>query len=457
MRTTLALAFALALGACGAPRPAPPPPAREPIAPDAGAAAAPTATDDAGPDDPDRARNEKKIARTLATVSRLRGLAAKRDVPGRTLERHALVEAVKEKALREYPAEAIKREGLVLQLFGFAPKGFDYLSEMMRLLEAQLEGFYDPKTGTMFLAGDLRGEQARATLAHELVHALQDQHWDLKKRSTYRPGQGDQTMALAALAEGDATSLMLDFVMSAKGADALALPDEALAEMMRSGIAVGQAKDVPHVLRTSLVAPYVEGIQFIHALRRRGGWPAVDAAWASPPTTTEQILHPEKYAAKEPPLSVSAPAAPSGSGFTKEDEDSYGELGLSLMFGEWMTDDDARVAASGWGGDRASVLRRGEELAVVVHVRFDEAPGKTKDAFAQRAFTSLERAFKGKHGATSRAGFSCAERKDLGPLGVYVAGRELVLVVGPGKPGAGNASPGCAAARAWAVEVAKAP
>ena len=84
---------------------------------------------------------------------------------------------------------------------------------MMKLLEAQLEGFYEPKNGTMYLASDLKGPQAQATLAHELVHALQDQKWDLRKRSDYKPGRGDESMALACLAEGDATSLMLDFLM----------------------------------------------------------------------------------------------------------------------------------------------------------------------------------------------------------------------------------------------------
>ena len=451
-RIVLALAGAVVWGACGGARPTPKPPEVVPIEADAGAVDgdAAAATTPAASN-----RNAKKIARTLSEVSELRGLTAKREVPGETLERHALVEAVKEKALREYPAEAIKREGTVLQLFGFAPPGFDYLREMMGLLESQLEGFYDPKTGTMFLAGDLRGEQARATLAHELVHALQDQHWDLKKRSTYRPGRGDETMALAALAEGDATSLMLDYVMKARGQDALALPDEMLGELMRSSISVGDAANAPHVLRTTLVAPYVEGVAFVHALRRKGGWRAVDAAWAAPPVTTEQVLHPEKFATHEPAITVAAPPGPTG--FTKVDEDTYGELGLSLMFGEWMTTEDAKEAAKDWGGDRGAVYTKGDEIAVAIRVRYDD--GRTKpDAHAARAFSKLFRGLTDKLGATSPAGggWVCASRKDTGPMGVLQVGRDVVIVAGPAKPGTGTwtSASNCTGARQWAKDIA---
>ena len=83
-------------------------------------------------------RESKAVARALARVSALRGLRATQPVPGVKLGRDQLVARVKDKALREYPPEALRREGQLLQLFGFAPPTFDYLGEMMTLLEAQL-------------------------------------------------------------------------------------------------------------------------------------------------------------------------------------------------------------------------------------------------------------------------------------------------------------------------------
>ena len=96
--------------------------------------------------------------------------------------------AVRKKADDEYPKAAIERDAKVMELMGFAPAPFDYLGELSKLLEAQLDGFYEPKNGTMYVASDLAGDAANLALAHELVHALQDQHYDLKKRSGYHPG-----------------------------------------------------------------------------------------------------------------------------------------------------------------------------------------------------------------------------------------------------------------------------
>lgn len=456
-RAAVGLAAALALGACSGQRATPADgPGRDlgAIAPlaDGGAVAEGTA---GGADEAVSPREARAIARTLAKVSALRGLAAKREVPGVKLARDQLVARVKEKALREYPADALRREGQLLQLMGFAPVGFDYLGEMMKLLEAQLEGFYEPKNGTMYLAADLRGPEAQATLAHELVHALQDQSWDLRSRSTYRPGRGDETMALAALAEGDATSAMMDFILDEQGRTALDLPETLVRELMKSGVGMGDVQSVPHILQTTLVAPYIEGMDFVHGLRKKGGWAMVDRAWARPPVTTEQVLHVDKWEANEPALAVPTPTANAlGAGWKKEDEDTFGELGFALTFGEWMTSDEAHGAAAGWGGDRAAVYSNGERLAHVVHLRYDAA--KPEDALAAGAFSKLGAGLRHKLGAPSvqDAQTICYERATLGPLLVARTGRDLALVAGPATAGASWASAGtCAQAKAWAAEV----
>ena len=404
-------------------------------------------------------KDSKIVARTLATVSQMRGIPATKAVPGVKLERDQLVARVKDKALREYPPEALRREGLLLQIVGFAPPTFDYLGEMLKLLEAQLEGFYEPKNGTMYLAADLKGPQAQATLAHELVHALQDQKWDLKKRSDYKPGRGDEAMALACLAEGDATSLMLDYIMK-PDKSALDIPDDALRELMASGMNMGDIATVPHILRSTLVAPYMEGLGFVHALRRKGGWAAVDAAWDRAPTTTEQILHVEKWVANEAPLTISIPtAAALGEGWKRDDDDSFGELGFALAFAEWMDLEDARRAASGWGGDRTAVYSKGDQIAFAIHVRYDDAPAPKHDALAERAFGKVAPALKkhlGPKPAIGDATNVCFERKDLGPLLFSRRDRDLVMIAGPTKVATGTwASAGtCVTAKKWAEEIA---
>lgn len=456
---TLGLAGTLS---CSSPQPQRPPLASESIVGDAGGAPAVIAeAPGAGTREAHlSAKDAKLFARTLAKVSEMRGVTSTKPVPGVKLERDQLVARVKDKALREYPAEALRREGLLLQIIGFAPPTFDYLGEMLKLLEAQLEGFYEPKNGTMYLAADLKGPQAQATLAHELVHALQDQKWDLKKRSDYKPGRGDESMALACLAEGDATSLMLDFVMG-PDKSALDIPDEALRELMMTGMNMGEGiQTVPHILRSTLVAPYIEGIDFVNGLRRKGGWLQVDRAWERPPTTTEQILHLDKWEANEGPLAVAAPTALAlGDGWKKDDEDTFGELGFALTFAEWLSVDDARKAATGWGGDRTAVYSKGDQIAYAVHLRYDEATAPAKaDAHADRAFGKLVPGLKkslGKPGS-SDASSICFERKDLGPLLFARSGRELVMIAGAAKiaSGAWTSTSTCATAKKWADEVA---
>ncbi|AKU96816.1 hypothetical protein AKJ09_03480 [Labilithrix luteola] len=462
------IAAILGLLSCsGSPTPSAAEPVQAPVAAATKDASAPTTNENSSATKPNlpslESKDSKAVAKTLVKVSELRGVAAVRSVPGVKLDRNELVAAVKEKALREYPPEALRREGQTLQLMGFAPASFDYLGEMMKLLEAQLEGFYEPKNGTMYLAADLHGPEAQATLAHELVHALQDQRWDLKSRSVYKPGRGDETMATACLAEGDATSLMLDFLMKPQKS-ALDMPDNALQELMRSGVNTGDVKTVPHILRTSLLAPYVEGLGFIHGLRRKGGWALVDKAWEKVPTTTEQILHLDKWEAAEPALSVVAPPGRTlGEGWTMNDEDTFGELGLALTFAEWMDTSDARIAASGWGGDRTSTWTKGDEIAYAVHLRYDPATDKAKgqsDArYAERAMSKILPALKKKLGNPSFADASsiCFDRKETGPLLFARKDRDVVLLAGPAKASGANwsSTATCATAKTWATEVLK--
>jgi GNAT superfamily N-acetyltransferase len=155
-------------------------------------------------------REDRLIARTLKKVSDARGLAATRGVPGVTLSREALIARVKAHVAREIPPVAIRQEGLVLQLLGFVPLDFDYEAETFKLLEAQLAGFYEPSDGTMYMAADLDDDNADATLAHELVHALQDQHYDLKPHSKYTPGQSDK--ALIVEESGRMIGFLLGFI-----------------------------------------------------------------------------------------------------------------------------------------------------------------------------------------------------------------------------------------------------
>jgi hypothetical protein len=411
---------------------------------------------DAGPPAESEASGaaDERVAKMMKKVARARGLAALRVVPGVILARDALIAKVKAHVDREVPPEAIRHEGLELQILGFIPTQLDYEAETFKLLEAQLAGFYEESDGTMYMAGDLTGENADATLSHELVHALQDQHFDLKSHSKYEAGKSDVQAAFSALAEGDATSAMADVMIAAArpGATALDLPDGLFSAQVSESVSTGPAASAPHIMRTSLVAPYIYGTEFVNAIRHGGGWKAVDAAWAAMPSTSEQILHPDKWRVHEPALTVPAPTfAALGAGWASVDEDTNGELGFELAFEEWMKPELAKKAAAGWGGDRAVLLENGDRAAAAMHLRYD-ADRVGSDPFPLVADGLA--ATLGKPAARD-ASWVCVNRSETGPLGVLKRRHDLVLVAGPATTGPTWASAGtCALAKKWATEIA---
>jgi hypothetical protein len=115
---------------------------------------------------------------------------------------------------------------------------------------------------------------------------------------------------------------------------------------------------MPAYLRDTTLFPYQDGLQFVLTRQTAGDWAAIDEVYASPPQSTEQILHPDRYAAHEAPVVVTLPtdlATKFGSGWSTDSEDTLGELQLRA----WLTARGvpaatAQSAAAGWGGDRVA-------------------------------------------------------------------------------------------------------
>jgi hypothetical protein len=196
---------------------------------------------------------------------------------------------------------------------------------------------------------------------------------------------------------------------------------------------------VPGIIKRSVIAPYVDGVRFVHWGRRRGGWPAVDDIWKNPPTTTEQLLHPDKYLTHEAGEDVALPVAPKGGPSKVIYRDIQGEESLRLLFEEWMPRRTADEAAAGWGGDRVVVLRDGGHVAMAWHVRYDDEAGAKRAlvAFARGVLRTSERdpraPFVSREAAQKklRRDAVCRERSEAGPFAVVRRGRDLALVAGP--------------------------
>jgi hypothetical protein len=382
----------------------------------------------------------------LARVASARGLPIKTYVPLHVIDRDLALEKIRKHADGDMPKDVIAAEGESLVAIGLVPTTYDFVEGAYELVGGRIAGFYSPEDRAMYVVSDLDDDEAEQTFAHELVHALQDQSFTIADSIKYVPGDGDRIAAAHTLLEGDATSAMLDVTMGS----AFKMEEATLSRLLRlsTAMSVVGAK-TPKVLRDSLTAPYEDGFSFVQALRKKGGFAAVDKAFLRLPRSTEQVLHVEKYEADEPPLKIAVPTLASlPTGFRAILDDVMGEQGIRIIFNTWASATLSREASAGWGGDRYVVARRdevdGTSFAMGWKLRFDT----TTDAAEAVALI------------TKKLGGACSEH-DVGPAAVALAakGRDVVLAAGPytkRKNGTTKAIGTCATATAWAREMLKA-
>jgi hypothetical protein len=390
----------------------------------------------------------KKVHAMLERVAKARGLPVRHEVESRVLDRKEVLARIRAHVEREVPREAVENEGEMMAALDLVPPDYDFVEGTYRLIQGRIAGFYEPDDATMYLLDDLDDDEATETLAHELVHALQDQSFPLAPLLAYKPGDGDRIGAVHALVEGDATSAMLEVSLGS----AFDVSDTALRRTLAISNALSaEGASTPHAITESLSAPYADGFAFVQDRRKKGGWAAVDAAFRALPTSTAQILHPEKYDARALPIPVAVPPIRAlGPGFRAALDDVMGEQGLRIMLGEWAGERAAAEGAAGWGGDRCVVARRDDAAtpdrhAVAVGWRavFDTPKDAAEVAVILKA----------------HFGVACRERPATGPITWRRRGRDVVIAAGPyERQGKSPRSTGtCALASRWAEEMLRAP
>ncbi len=406
---------------------------------------------------------------TLKQVAAARQLPATGPIRSEVIGRVELLARMKKELLEDLQPELLEGSSELLFALGAAGADLDYLGSTLTLLGTQLAGFYDPREKELVLLDDLGMEAQQATLWHELIHGLQDQHYDLAGHMKWNAGHGDALAAVQSLAEGDATSGMMDIMLLPRGQSALDLPDGMLAGSLGIMEAMPEIASVPRILKRSIVAPYVDGLSFVHAMRRAGGWAAVDAAWRDLPTTTEQILHPDKYRAHETGETLARPPAPAPDLEHAIYTDVLGEQALRLAFEEWVPRVTAAEAASGWAGDSVAVFADGDRRAVGIHLRYDD------EAHARRGFEVAARGAllaeaetwpsdKPPPNVPSAAAASavarhsvCRARERRGAFAVVWRGRDLGVALGPYQRAASvtRSAGDCGLGLRWAESIAK--
>jgi len=330
------------------------------------------------------AREAAIVAATSAVLeetSKIRELPILRPVKSGAQSR-AEIESMLVKNLYEQMTTAeMHATEVAYRKFGLAPANFEYRPFIIKLLLEQIAGYYDPVTREFYLADWLELESQKPVMAHELTHALQDQHFNLRRFQKWPHGDSDAQLAAHSLIEGDATVSMMIY-MAKNPLVALAFT-----RSLSTGVSTEQFNQAPRALRESLIFPYLQGSEWATRVYRAEGFAGLSKAFTKLPLSTEQILHPEKYFAYEQPLKLTLPdlssllnAADKGApsellpahgpppaSWKRIDSDVNGEWGYYLLLDQLLKSPaESRRAAAGWSGDRYDVYEGANPGQVVI-------------------------------------------------------------------------------------------
>lgn len=266
--------------------------------------------------------------------------------------------------------------GATLRALKLVPQNFDLEEELRGTLESGVVGYYDPETDLLYVRGTSLTPFVEVTLVHELVHALQDQHFGLEALLDI---EDDEAFSGAqALVEGDAELVASDYLFTLSFEEQAQLLAEAESFLGPGSESSGGVD----VLDAVLGFPYIHGPEFVAALVEGQGYDRVDAAFDDPPRSTEQILHPEAYLFGEDPLEVELPDAEG----EVVDDGSIGEFLLGYLLDPSGGDEDALEAAEGWGGDAYVTWRENGRIVTAVRFVMDGATDREELLDALRAW-----------------------------------------------------------------------
>jgi hypothetical protein len=296
----------------------------------------------------------------LKVVSRLRELDIMQSVKSSFKTKDEIERSVIRDLDENTPAEEFEATQKALVKLGLVPRDFNLRDYVVQLLREQVAGFYEPKTKEFFLAAWLPVSEQKRVISHELVHALQDQHFNLRRFERWPKGDSDAELAAHALVEGEATLVMIEYDLEQQGMKLDITKIGALTANMIEQEDDNDPKSypvlakAPKVLKENLQFPYLYGAGFVAAVLKGRSWKTLDAGYQSLPASTKQIMHPEKFLVRDSPVKIEIPdlGGPLGPDWKRADADVNGEFGYLVALAEFIPKRAARAAAAGWSGDR---------------------------------------------------------------------------------------------------------
>ncbi len=335
---------------------------------------------------PDVLANQKDQADILreaddifAEVSRLSGLPIKYPVQKKFGDQAFFRNYYLQSLQEQYPPEKQKAFEKAFTFFGFLPPGADLIQTYLDSFMKVVEGLYDPKTQTLYIADWIKSGDQEGTLAHELTHALQDQSFGLEPY--LEEGEKlsmDAQFARSAVMEGQAVAIALNYSLEDRNTDFTKVANIANWVELNNLLSASGKKafGVKVGLNQVISFPYVYGATFLQSYIKAYGWPGMAYLFQHPPTSTHQILHPgEFFPRRRNPVGVRIEDMSSNvlAEFHMVWENTFGEYGLATLLQEYMPEKEALYAVRGWRGDSVQIYENNNThgLLMAGYVIFD--------------------------------------------------------------------------------------
>ena len=317
------------------------------------------------------------------------------------------------------------------EAFGLIPKGFDLDNFMVDLLTEQIAGLYDPKAREFYIADWIPLDDQRMVMAHELTHALQDQHFQIETWEKAARPNDDAELAREAVLEGSAMAAMIDYLLKGTGRSVQDLPtiDPSVfaGDMSKSP----KLQEAPQFLKDSMIFPYFGGLTFSTAILKSGGWNALSAVFTKPPASTQQIMHPALYKSGRAPASVAIPSLEKllGPDWVKIDENAMGEFGWKEILKQFLGEQAATPLAATWSGDRYALYEQKPTKRLILIARLHLDNEEHTGQFFGRYADALEQKYLGHENAPRSSNFLTFDTPDGGVF-LYCVGAECLSVEG---------------------------
>ncbi len=362
-------------------------------------------------------------------VSELTGLDIREDVHNEIMPKLKLQLLLTDLFITDEYLATLPDEGYALTALGFIQPEYDLVQSALDSKADYIGGFYLPENNEIYIIGTGFFGIEKYIYSHEFMHALQDQHFDLTSLGVYPECTlaAQNCMAIRALVEGQAEYVQNLWWQSFATAQDFAdisryVPPTTLFQ-----------EEAPPYFSLSGSFPYFYGGAFVDTLYQRDGWNEVNDAFSRLPDTTEQIIHPEKYVAREQGIEVNDPDLDQalGEGWRRLRRDALGEWETFLLLA-YGVDEQAQIAeeqavgaAEGWGGDTYQVYRHDGNSQTVLAAHWTWDNNSHKDEFYAALSDYLGARYRGANISDTcwlvEGEMSC----------IYDSGREVLWILAP--------------------------